>query len=74
MCELRTEKPWQGDEGPGFKSRQLHQEPQLDSVLAGAFLMKSIRAGVGLAGIDLSSQQGFSFANAARFYGRDDAL
>ena len=25
LCELRTEKPWQGDEGPGFNSRQLHR-------------------------------------------------
>lgn len=44
MCELRTEKPWQGDEGPGFKSRQLHQEPQLDLVLAGALLILFPRA------------------------------
>ena len=43
MCELRTEKPWQGDEGPGFKSRQLHREPQLELVLAGALIMLSTR-------------------------------
>ena len=24
MRELRTEKPWRGDEGPGFNSRRLH--------------------------------------------------
>ena len=24
MRELRTEKPWRNNEGPGFKSRQLH--------------------------------------------------
>ncbi|HLR48503.1 MAG TPA: hypothetical protein VK089_05450, partial [Corynebacterium sp.] len=25
LRELRTEKPWQDDGGPGFKSRQLHK-------------------------------------------------
>ena len=25
-CELRTEKPWRGDEGPGFNSRRLHRK------------------------------------------------
>ena len=28
LCELRTEKPWQGDEGPEFNSRQLHPGPR----------------------------------------------
>ena len=37
LCELRTEKPWQGDEGPGFNSRQLHREAPEKS---GAFSMQ----------------------------------
>ena len=37
--ELRTEKPWQGDGGPGFNSRRLHFLRITPVVMTGVFLM-----------------------------------
>ena len=39
MRELRTEKPWRGNEGPGFKSRQLHFLHFPWSLMTGGFAL-----------------------------------
>lgn len=39
MRELRTEKPWRSNEGPGFKSRQLHFLHFPWSLMTGGFAL-----------------------------------
>lgn len=47
MRELRTEKPWRNNEGPGFKSRQLHFLHFPWSLMTGGFALSvQVNAGV----------------------------
>ena len=52
-CGLRTEKPWRGDEGPGFNSRRLHLVRFPPVCLAGGFLLYVQVVGTSLCGHEM---------------------
>ncbi|AZA12971.1 hypothetical protein CCHOA_02775 [Corynebacterium choanae] len=48
MRELRTEKPWRGNEGPGFNPRRLHFHPLPETPGRGLFYAQKFSVPRGL--------------------------